>query len=63
VDCWNTLGFHLEVQNLSVAFNVPWFPKNLIIHPLAIYCVEIEDLCVVAIEEEMKKFSNLVVTR
>jgi hypothetical protein len=32
VDCWITLGAHLEVQNLSVAFSVPWFPKDLICH-------------------------------
>ena len=38
VDCWITLGTHPEVQNLSVAFSVLWFPKDLIIHRFAIYC-------------------------
>jgi hypothetical protein len=50
VDCWITLGIHLEVQNLSVAFSVPWFPKDLIIHPLAIYCVVIVVLWLVVVK-------------
>jgi hypothetical protein len=54
------VGTHLEVQNLSVAFSVPWFPKDLIIHPLIIYCGVIVVLMVSSVEVE--KFSSLVVT-
>jgi hypothetical protein len=41
VDILNTLGTHPKLQNLWVAFNVLWFPEDLIIHPLAIYCIKI----------------------
>jgi hypothetical protein len=57
VDCWITLGTHLEVQNLLVAFSVPWFPKDLITHPLAMYCGMIMVLVVSCVEVE--KFSSL----
>jgi hypothetical protein len=60
MDCWITLGTHLEVQNLSVVFSVLWFPKNLIIHPLAIYCAVI--LVLVVSFSEVEKFSSLVIT-
>jgi hypothetical protein len=59
VDCWITLGTHLEVQNLSVAFSVPWFLKDLIIHPLTMNCGVIVVLVVQSIEVE--KFSRPVV--
>jgi hypothetical protein len=50
MDCWIILGTHPEVKNLLVTFNVLWFPKDLIIHPLAIYCVEIVVLWLVEVK-------------
>jgi hypothetical protein len=53
-------GHNPEVQNLSVAFSVPWFPKDLIIHPLPY--IE-ERVWLVVGCSKVEKFSGPVVYR
>jgi hypothetical protein len=61
VDCWITLGTYPSIQNLTVAFTIPWFSKDLLIHPFDNFvCV---GSCAVVVCVKVEKLISLVITR